>query len=392
MPHPVAPTEAHFAAAREQLRTLIDRTEIAWADVSRTDRDRFEREHPEADYLLSDENRQDSARRYLESSRETDDLPSALFDVRYGISQAADALATARLVTDDVDDETLLDESRALRREVDVFRESYDYEIANPAVGVGVLSYVERQLTAARLQTFGGRYVSGHSDRTVEFDLREKQEVLAGFESASRRIDDARRFYEDWRDGQDETRSVGDELDRRRRAAKRTVEEGFPSQDDEVDRIDAMPDTLAHEVQWHLYSLGPSDWYVRPPTGTLYDGLSAQAATDQAIALFGARAWEYAQAELVVEADTERIDPALAYRTKRRVADRFEMLRDRYGEEPTARILLTDVQRNVESANIGFPNRDVEGRHLRAEGYTWWLFALGQCVHFEDVLTAALPR
>ncbi len=388
LPPPAEPTDDHVAAAREDARDTIDRAEAAWAAVTEADRERFDREHPDA-HLTYDEGGVESAREYLDDGWGSESNTRALRDARFAISRAGSALGAARVVTGETDDEALRAASRDLLADVDAFVRDLTYEMADPDVGVGVLSHVEDQLESARLNAFGGFYATGHSESKRTYRPREAAEMVAGRETARRRLDDARRFLAALREGQDGGTDRFETLDRKRRAARDVVETEYPSQMAAHDAI-GEGDDLRTTIRWHFYTLGPMDWHVRSPETTLRDGLHALAATEQATALLRARAWDYARGHSTVEAGDERIDPAVVYRTKRRLADRFGALVDRYRGDPTARTLLADVRRTVESANIGYPERDLD--YPYAEGYAWYRFALGQCVHFEDVLGSALPR
>jgi hypothetical protein len=363
-------TDDHEAAAREALRSTIDRAERDWRRAEGEETDDL----PE---LVDPERSLRSARSHLDDA-ESDSGWDALFAARMGSQFAGKAIGGARLLLGEASGETLAEQAREIQGAVADERDRLAYEAPDPSVGVARLYFVEKWLRIALLDSHRNGVYAGQDRPTTEYDDHDVVRTWGSHLQARRGRADAARLYDDYRRGADGGwRDLTDHVsraDERLLAAARDRTIEYEEYERRIDETGSLPEgpyrTYRQELARYRYHAE-----VRTPGG-LSTGLPVYRAVENAGAVLRGLAAEDAGPNDALSADDDRVPAGALDRTKR---EGVSLLRDRLdaaADRPTLKLLLREPRRLLRAGDSRLDDSgDLD--HPRARAYARYRLAVG---------------
>lgn len=181
------------SAARDGLRSLVDRAENTWSRVE------DQAAATEALPGLADPERAiQTARDYL-ADAESDPPVDALFAVRRGATFAGEAIGGARLALGEASGDHLAAQARDVLSAVAAERDRVRAAVADPSAGLARLYWVETWLRHARLNAYRDGTYAGQDEPTTEYTDRDVISTWGSHMAARRYRADAARLYDAYR-------------------------------------------------------------------------------------------------------------------------------------------------------------------------------------------------
>lgn len=379
--------DGHVSAARDDLRSLVERAERVWGRV----------ENPAAATgslpgLVDPERAIGTARDHLDDAGTGPNL-DALFAVRRGTRFAGEALGGARLALGEASGEHLARQAHDILRAVAAERDRVRPAVADPSAGLARLYWVERWLLFARLNSYRDGTYAGQDHPTTEYSDRDVVRTWGSHMQARRYRADAARLYDAYREAtagerRDLTAHVS-RVDERLFAEAR--ERTFAPDEAERRRtaVESLPEGPYRAFRAFVTAyLRNAD--VHSPE-RLSAGLPVYRAVENAETVLRGRAAEAARADDRLRG-VDRVPAAALDATKRAGLSLLRERLDAAAERPTLKLLLREGRRLLWAGGTEF-DRDgaVAVDHPRARAYAKYRLAV-EYLRTADRVAARIDR